>query len=402
MSYVDNHPLLGYDLCIKRIYLNGLASAIKHICNEISFAEFELFVLRTFQVDYLPIHSEYDNVDNIRKAVSIRKKGFNLKSIRFAFITDIFGYCMALGIDAYVIVQKLYPYTNKLSNRILDNVYYSFIDGKKHPEIDDSLWGMYRTFSIDRIDRILVVAKMSAGKSTLINALIGNKICKSAHAACTNKISNIIVSDALKSKSILFHNNDIRIVGSDESMSNIEFDRIFTFSSKINIEHDTCFIDTPGVNNSRDNNHYIVTSEFIASKQYDTLLYVADATALMNAEEETLLCEIKKDSPKRIIFVINQLDNYEEDDDGDINTIIGDFRTFLTNIGFINPIIVPICAQAALDIQLNKKVEDWTAIFNDPYYQLPKYAEFAQKSTNECTDLLYYSGINLLRTILKN
>ena len=38
------------------------------------------------------------------------------------------------------------------------------------------------------LKKVLVVATMSAGKSTLINALIGNKINKVASTVCTNKI----------------------------------------------------------------------------------------------------------------------------------------------------------------------------------------------------------------------
>ena len=51
-------------------------------------------------------------------------------------------------------------------------------------------------YKVDK--KILVLATMSAGKSTLINALIGNDIFPSGNEACTAKIMTYTSDNSLK------------------------------------------------------------------------------------------------------------------------------------------------------------------------------------------------------------
>ncbi|WP_426709745.1 dynamin family protein [Cetobacterium sp. SF1] len=196
---------------------------------------------------------------------------------------------------------------------------------------------------------IAVIATMSSGKSTLINALIGNDILPSENQACTGKIFKIV-------------NNNKNILEIKEGLENIkkeiEYDTLRELNEKEEVEEikiETSFkelkkkiilYDTPGVNNYLNKNHGDITYNFLRNNSIDKIIYVMNASQLgVNDDKEFLLNikEIYKNKPLQILFALNKIDVLDGEKE-DREKIIEDTKEYIKNIGFKNPKIIPLSA----------------------------------------------------------
>lgn len=199
---------------------------------------------------------------------------------------------------------------------------------------------------------ILVTATMSAGKSTLINALVGKNICRAQTLACTSKIHAIVskpFEDGVSSKC----GHDLSIDAAKADLLNDHDDN--TSSKRIVGTHfdgrlsgqRMILLDSPGVNASRHMEHAEIAQKMIRSKKYNLLIYVLNATQLGTTDDEQHLKVVAKYIGRtRIIFVMNKTDCLLSDDDNLIDEVQQQ-REFLVSIGFQNPIICPISSRAA-------------------------------------------------------
>lgn len=121
---------------------------------------------------------------------------------------------------------------------------------------------------------------MSAGKSTLLNALIGKKVNKTQNKVCTSKIHRIVnkpFEDGLSYEldylleldadyqTLMDDNVDNQ---SDEITVGTYFRTIGTLPKRI------WLIDTPGVNSSRNVEHRKLAEESICDRSVDLLIYL--------------------------------------------------------------------------------------------------------------------------------
>lgn len=213
-----------------------------------------------------------------------------------------------------------------------------------------------------------VVATMSAGKSTLINALLCKKLMPAKQEACTATISRIK------------DNNDDNFRGTarDKDNNRVEFHPELTYEamtsmnnnpevSTISIEGNIPFvssdemslvmIDTPGPNNSRDMNHKVVTRRMLDESSKMVVLYILNATQLAVNDDYELLKYVSesmkvggKQSKDRYIFVVNKLDEYKKDEDSVISSI-EKVKKYLEDRGIVSPNIFPAAALPALGIR---------------------------------------------------
>lgn len=199
---------------------------------------------------------------------------------------------------------------------------------------------------------ILITATMSAGKSTLINALVGKNISLMQNMACTSKIHNIIskpLEDGVSSE----YDHTLSLNASKEDLLS---DNENNSSSKITVGtyfngalsgHRVVLLDSPGVNSSENQEHREISYKIIRSRKYKLLLYVMNATQLGTNDEEQHLEEVKKYLGRtKILFVINKIDSLISDDDN-LSDVIENQRRFLCSKGFKKPIICPVSARAA-------------------------------------------------------
>ena len=217
---------------------------------------------------------------------------------------------------------------------------------------------------------VCVVATMSAGKSTLINAMLGTKLMPSKQEACTAIITRIkdISEDGVSWQAEVY-NKEGRLVESheelayptmerlnaDESVSVIKVAGNIPFVSSEDVS--LVLIDTPGPNNSRDLHHKKVQSEFLGKSSKSLVLYIMTGE-FGTDDDNTLLKRVAesmavggKQSKDRFIFVVNKLDDRKKED-GDTEQTLERVRAYLKTHGIANPNLFPAAALPALNLRL--------------------------------------------------
>ncbi len=230
-----------------------------------------------------------------------------------------------------------------------------------------------------------VIATMSAGKSTLINALLRKKLMPAKQQACTATITRIkdndddnFVAYAFDSTGahIATHDSltleDMTALNDNENVSTIDVQGNIPFVHSDDVS--LVLVDTPGPNNSRDMEHQKTTYRVIQEESMPLVLYVLNASQLGVNDDNALLTHVAqnmkvggKQSKDRFIFVINKLDEYNKGEDS-VTDSLEKVKKYLEDKGIENPNIFPASALAALDIRtvlkdINPREVDF---FDDP------------------------------------
>lgn len=228
----------------------------------------------------------------------------------------------------------------------------------------------------DNVFPIHVIATMSSGKSTLINALLRQKLMPSRNEACTAIITEILDNDSPKYSAIVYDRSDNQI----KTVEQLTYEIMNTLNdneniARVSVEGNVPFlsaaetrlklVDTPGPNNARNTNHRETTYKNINSATENMILYILNYTQLSTNDDSNLLHyvaeEIKKggkETRDRFLFVINKMDEVGEDDS--VPHAIEETKAYLAKHGIEDPQIFPCSAFAALG--LRTITED----FNDP------------------------------------
>lgn len=215
---------------------------------------------------------------------------------------------------------------------------------------------------------VCVIATMSAGKSTLINAMLGTKLMPSKQEACTAIITRIKDNDSPKWYAEVFDRKGEKI----ESYENISYSTLSRLNanenvSEIKITGDIPFvqakdislvlIDTPGPNNARNEEHRAVQEQFLNSSSKTLVLYIMEGTfgsnddyALLNNVADSMSVGGKQ-SKDRFIFVLNKMDDRRKED-GPIADTLKRVKDYLENYNIYDPNIFPAAALPALNIRL--------------------------------------------------
>lgn len=213
---------------------------------------------------------------------------------------------------------------------------------------------------------VYVMATMSSGKSTLINAMLGQDLLPAANEATTATIAKIYDDKSTGG----------RFFGSRNSaQGELEFCEDITLETlqKWNLESNTKTInlngnivamqprehvrlvltDTPGPNNSQDSDHELTTMSFIkdSAKRNPLILYILNATQLGTNDDSNLLrlvAEIMekggKQNKDRFIFVVNKIDMFDPEAGENVGAALERVRQYLESNGIKNPQIYPISA----------------------------------------------------------
>ena len=239
------------------------------------------------------------------------------------------------------------------------------IDDFKSEDIDRAFWS-----ALSPEFEICVVATMSAGKSTLINAILGEDLQPSENCACTATITTIadyddmqyfqgrVVSGNENSEWIRV-NKDILKEWNNDGVAQIEIQGNIPMIKSENTR--LVLVDTPGPNNSMNHKHRECTIGAIKDDQKPMVLYVLNATQLSTTDDQTLLSIVSqemlrggKQSHDRFIFVVNKIDEFDPEKE-DISSNLDKVRRYLESNGLRNPNIYPISARLTKHIreQLN-------------------------------------------------
>lgn len=258
---------------------------------------------------------------------------------------------------------------------------------------------------------VCVVATMSAGKSTLINAMLGEKLMPSKQEACTAIITRIKDTDNEKWQAEVYDKDSCLLeTQNDLSLEIMErlnqTDRVSLIKANGNIPFVTAedvslvLIDTPGPNNSRDPEHRRVQSEFLGKSSKSLVLYIMEGT-FGSDDDNALLQRVAdsmsvggKQSKDRFIFVVNKMDDRRKED-GETEQTLERVRMYLKQHGIVNPNLFPAAALPALNIRLVKGGADLDDDTADE-------TEMKVRKLNRNEDLHFEDFAPLPTSILKN
>ncbi|MFI3211073.1 MAG: dynamin family protein [Peptostreptococcaceae bacterium] len=278
---------------------------------------------------------------------------------------------------------------------------------------------------------IAIIATMSSGKSTLINAMLGTEIIPSKNEACTAKICRIKNNKNKKNFSVKGFNKSGEEILSEENINKDILSELNdddnTFITEVegnicNIEDGSMnlvLIDTPGPNNSQDKRHEEKTMNIIKDTENKPLvLYIINATQIGVNDDNTLLRIIRdeidgkdKQSRDRFIFVLNKIDQIDSEKES-VEGIIENTKRYLEDNGIINPNIYPASSYIAKNIRQSLNGEEVTRKEQRSFYdvedldllqyvplsdscknELQQEIDLCIKNRDEERELLYYTGI---------
>ena len=251
-----------------------------------------------------------------------------------------------------------------LIDEVFEQIQQGPFDELRDPEILNTL-----QIAKGKDFEVCVVATMSAGKSTLINAMLGAKLMPSKQEACTAIITKIKDTKGTNKWKAQVYGKDGSLLDTCDDLTYQDMEK---FNSNTNVstilaegnipfvsskEVSLVLIDTPGPNNSTDPEHERIQSEFLNKNSKSLVLYVTEGTFSTDDNNKLLGRVAKsmevggKQSKDRFIFVINKIDGRGKED-GDLSQTLDKVRAHLKLHGIEKANLFPAAALPALNIRL--------------------------------------------------
>ncbi|OOM06426.1 dynamin family protein [Clostridium saccharobutylicum] len=271
--------------------------------------------------------------------------------------------------------------------KIIKKLDLKYIQAKSHEDINERIVNIFTDLrhgpiddfrdakllkAFDNINNsvfpVNVIATMSSGKSTLINALLSKKLMPSKNEACTATITEILDTDGEKFAAVIYDENNVVLQDISELTYEImgelnEDENVHKISAEGNIPFldsrttALMLVDTPGPNNAQNQAHKNTTYRAINSDSNNLILYVLNGTQLSTNDDASLLTyvadQIKKGGKQvrdRFLFVINKMDGFNPEEE-DIGKAVQSAKNYLSGYGIEEPQIFPCSAYTALNIR---------------------------------------------------
>lgn len=429
---LKEHPILGENEKYRLRYVNVLNYFVQ------KYSKDDLWAKKTLQLYYHKLVGRensdqplsYNLQKQSKRVLATRFKPFKFFTYRYCLIFD----CIFMnaymdkdkGEKIFVELSSIYHkrYQKKI-RQVFDYLYDASVSVENIDKIDymRQCWDKNRDFLKDKPIKVIVTANMSAGKSTLLNALVGKKVSKTQHEACTSKL-HYIENKAFEDN--LYYEYDY-LLELDADYDTLMDDNVDNNSSEIQVgvsfrtigavPKRTWLIDTPGVNSSQNEDHRQLTENALSTSEADALIYLMNGESLGTEDERRHLLFVKQNYQGKIIFVVNKLDTFGKDDS--VPDSLKQIASDLHEIGFDELNIVPISAYAAylakmaiFGEQLNEDEQDELAgmvrkMRKQEYQFDTYYPENIQKSveiesSEESYQVLKHSGILHLENIIYN
>lgn len=248
-------------------------------------------------------------------------------------------------------------------SEIFDKIQAGPFDELKQPDVIKA-FNMAKSSDFE----VNVVATMSAGKSTLINALLRQKLMPAKQEACTATITEIKDNDGECFMAKVYDTDGnliqthpeltlkiMETLNGNSEVSKIRAEGNIPFVSSEDVA--LVLVDTPGPNNSRDPKHKAATYRMLSESSKTVVLYILNATQLGVNDDHNLLSYVAdsmkvggKQSRDRFIFVVNKLDDFKKGEDS-IDAAIVKVRDYLRDNDIENANIYPASALTALNIR---------------------------------------------------
>ncbi|MFB5089467.1 dynamin family protein [Psychrobacillus sp. PGGUH221] len=334
-----------------------LATADLDLMKETKFSKYQGERLQVWVEHIFPLLEEVLNDDTYRLIFTGTLPDFEDVLLTAQRYTDTYG-DVSIDVEHIAVeeVEDKFTVLEELVDLMQEGPFEKLRDPKIQHNFEKALNSEFE---------IAVIATMSSGKSTLINAMLGRELMPSKNQACTAKISKIRNSaadnfsaiaydtDGLEFKSIKNATvEDFKEFNNDSAISLIEIEGNIPSirSGKMNL----VLVDTPGPNNSSDSSHRLHTLSVIKNDDKPMVLYVLNGTQLETDDDLELLRTVAeamavggKQSKDRFIFAINKADEFDPESGENLEDIIFKVKSYLEKIGIYNPNIYPISAQMA-------------------------------------------------------
>ena len=418
------HPLIKTSIKTRMRYFAVLeyltkSCAIEYLYSDARLSQYRNFLIGTNAVAALEPH----NCDAAIKMLIgdfLKPWKRNYRLILFCDIALILLDSTAINKAYEMILKYLSARKQKKFGELL-KLLYNDINVPQAFKSVEYLISQFRTnheFASQQIMRVLVTANMSAGKSTLINALIGKPITRTSQEACTSNLC-YLYNKPFEDNRVHLIDSSLNLDATQNDLSNIKRESVSNIASYFRMtghpKKRICLIDTPGVNFALNNTHGIIARQAIVNENYDMLIYVLNANLLGVDDEINHLKYVYENVPNdKVVFILNKLDCFKKVDDS-ISTSIDGVKNDLEKIGFKNPIICPMSAYFSLLLKIKQNNEElsedeqdvfdlYVRKFNKPEYDLsvfyPSEVSGIKPINEDLQKMSFISGLFGLETIL--
>lgn len=180
--------------------------------------------------------------------------------------------------------------------------------------------------SIENIENLFLIVFMgefSTGKSSVINALVGDRVLAEGITPTTDRITIIKYGDKKESK---LEDGILNVTVPEPKLENIYF------------------VDTPGTNVTIEQ-HEKITQDFIP--RADIIFFTIGAERAVTGSESALIKFLREEWKKNIVFLLNKIDIAKSDQE--LEDLLSHTEKELRRIFGIDPHIIPISAKTALE-----------------------------------------------------
>lgn len=242
-------------------------------------------------------------------------------------------------------------------------------------------WNINSDFLKKKPVKIMITATMSAGKSTLLNAVVGKKINLTKNDSCTAKI-HYIKNKPYEDGYCYELDHDLEL---DADKQTLMDDNVLNSGNEITVgthfrtvgrpSERIWLIDTPGVNSYLNKEHKDVTLRYIKETDVDMLIYLLNGENIGSDDDRTHLRFILENYKGKTVFVVNKLDKFKKKEDS-VSETLSAVEDDLKKLGFSEPLVVPISSYAAYLAKMSIFKE---ALDEDEREELSRMARKLQK-----------------------
>ncbi|EMW7170103.1 dynamin family protein [Vibrio fluvialis] len=337
---------------------------------------------KDFFIEFTGVESDFNDIEEAK-----RKATQNGMNIELAFNP------IAPAEERLEKIKALMKRVSEESSKFAD--YLANSDLKAKQDFEDALNNDFDAY---------VVATMSSGKSTFINAVLGQDLLPAANEATTATIAHIFddktQGDAFYGKRFNCNGDpieqndavDLAIMkewNTDSETKTIKLNgNIRAIKENNNVR--LVLTDTPGPNNSQDPEHQRTTLGFIQdSKRNPLIIYVLNATQLGTNDDAQLLRLVAdtmskggKQSKDRFLFVVNKMDMFDPERGENIEEALNRVKSYLEENGIHDPNLFPVSARMAYLLrkqgeltraERNDKANIADLLLEEPSMAFPQY-----------------------------
>ena len=216
---------------------------------------------------------------------------------------------------------------------------------------------------------ISIIGTMSAGKSTLINSLLGTTLMPMKSKACT-AIETIIKDNKRRkgfsakvynqSRQLMCETEDIKRKELEKFNDNPEVAVVELEGAISNIRTNgnrLCIVDTPGTNNSRNLLHKERTYEVLHHRNKPMIIYVINGKNIGVNDDKILLTDVAKamavkgkQTKERFIFAVTHMDDCAKTNDS-VKKVLDEVKKYLAQFGINHPNIYPCTGYFAMNLR---------------------------------------------------